>query len=99
MKANERAYRRMMKSLKLRDCDLSTDASPYDMIRGQMAASGLQLAIALDGTLEPRDRVAAVRELRQLTEKLMEATAPGGTATRGAYAVEDDDDWDTPSAG
>lgn len=101
MKANERAYRRMMAALKLRSSDLPQGSSPHDMVRAAMAQVGLELAIALDGTLEPRDRVAAVREVRMLTEKLLDVTPQkGGNSSDGANTGEiDDDDWDSPSSG
>lgn len=98
MGGNERAFRRMMKQLKLRDIDVNGGG---DASRASLARNGIELARLLDGTLEPRDRVACVREMRQLTDKLMEiAPAPttGGVTPNGSHGV-DDDDWDTPSPG
>lgn len=97
MGGNERSWRRMMRALKLRDVDLG-EATQQQMARASLARNGMELARLLDGDLEPKDRVASVRELRQLTEKLMEM-ATGGSETRGADDVGEEDDWDTPVAG
>lgn len=92
---NERAFRRMMKALKLRDADITEGGDP---VLGSLARNGLELAKLLDGTLEPRDRVASVRELRQLTDRLHGA-APIKRSMGGSVAdvdIDDDDDFDTP---
>lgn len=96
MGGNELAFRRMMKALQLRQVDQGNPAL------ASLARNGLELARLLDGTLDPRDRVACVRELRQVTERLL-GSGPIKTSTTvaGSNGSDDidDDDWDTPSTG
>lgn len=91
---NERAFRRMMRSLKLRDVDLNEGGDP---VLGSLARHGLELAKLLDSSLEPRDRVACVRELRQLIERLPANKPARTTGVETSVVDDDDDDWDTPS--
>lgn len=92
---NEQAFRRMMTRLKLRQTDIMKGGTG-NPVWASLARNGLELAMLLDGPLDPRDRVACVRELRQLTERLV---GTGESKPDGADLGEDDDDWDTPVAG